>query len=45
MKMPIETRGLEPPPFLKTWRNVNIAVLAWLAWLIFAFYEFTQYFS
>jgi hypothetical protein len=45
MKLPVEMRDCEPPPFLKSWRNVNIAVLAWLAFLIFLFYEFTEYFS
>ena len=35
----------EPPPFLKTWRRMYLAVLAWLAVLIVAFYLFARLFS
>jgi hypothetical protein len=43
--LPPEAYDNEPPPFLTTWRNVYISVLAWLALLIFAFYAFTRYFA
>ena len=45
MRLPVETHDSEPPPILGRWRNVNLAVLAWLAFLILVFYRFTQYFS
>ena len=45
MTLPPEMREGEPPPILGRWRNMNIAVLAWLAILILLFYAFTQYFS
>ena len=32
----------EPPPFLKTWRRVYLALLLYLALLITLFYVFTQ---
>lgn len=35
----------EPPPFLKTWRRVYIAVLIYLAGVITTFYIFTRIFS
>ena len=35
----------EPPPFLRTWRRVYTAVLAWLALLIALFYWFTRTFA
>lgn len=35
----------EPPPFLGTWRNVYIAVLAYLASLILLFYLFRKTFE
>ncbi len=35
----------EPPPFLRTWRRVYVAVLIYLAILIAAFYAFTKAFS
>ena len=44
-RLPPETYDSEPPPFLRTWRNVYIFVLAWLALLIGLFYAFTRYFA
>jgi hypothetical protein len=35
----------EPPPFLRTWRKVYVAVLCYLAVLIFALYLFTKAFG
>ena len=35
----------EAPPFLGSWRNVYIFVLAWLAFLIGVFYAFTRYYA
>jgi hypothetical protein len=35
----------EPPPFLGTWRNVYIVVLAYLACVITLFYVFTRAFA
>jgi hypothetical protein len=32
----------EAPPFLRTWRRVYIAILAYLVVVIFAFYLFTR---
>jgi hypothetical protein len=32
----------EPPPFLRTWRRVYIAVLIYLAGIIVVFYLFTR---
>jgi len=32
----------EPPPFLKTWRNVYIFVVCYLACLIAGFYVFSR---
>jgi hypothetical protein len=34
-----------PPPFLRTWRRVYIAVLIYLALLIAVVYAFTKVFS
>ncbi|MBV8071813.1 MAG: hypothetical protein JO270_18025 [Acidobacteriaceae bacterium] len=34
----------EPPPFLRTWKRVYIAVLCYLAALIAALYAVTQHF-
>jgi hypothetical protein len=45
MKIPDAMRGGEPPPILRSWRNVNTVVLLWLATLIGLFYAFTRYFS
>jgi hypothetical protein len=45
MKLPPETYDNEPPPILGSWRNIYIAVLAWLAVLIGIFYAFTRYFA
>ncbi len=35
----------EPPPFLRSWKRVYIAVLLYLAVLIFLFYLFARLFS
>ena len=35
----------EPPPFLRTWPRVYLAVVLYLALLIGAFYVFTRLFS
>ena len=35
----------EPPPFLRSWRNVYIAVLVYLSLIIFSFYVFTRSFA
>ena len=35
----------EPPPFLGTWRNVYLFVLAYLACVITLFYVFTKAFA
>jgi hypothetical protein len=35
----------EPPPFLGTWRNVYLFVLAYLACVITLFYVFTRAFA
>ena len=35
----------EPPPFLRAWRWVYLAVLGWLALLIVLFYAFARTFS
>ena len=32
----------DPPPFLRTWRRVYIAILAYLCVIIAAFYLFTR---
>jgi hypothetical protein len=32
----------DPPPFLRTWRRVYIAILIYLAGIITTFYFFTQ---
>jgi hypothetical protein len=44
-RLPPEAYDSEPPPILRTWRNVYIFVLAWLALLIVFFYLFTRYFA
>jgi hypothetical protein len=44
-RLPPETYDSEPPPILRTWRNVYIFVLGWLALLIVLFYLFTRYFA
>lgn len=38
-------RHQELPPFVKTWKQFYILLIAWLAVLILAFYAFTQYFK
>jgi hypothetical protein len=45
MKLPVEIRNNEPPPILRSWRNLNVIVLVWLALLIALLYAFTRYFS
>lgn len=42
-----ETRSVvdEPPPFLRNWRNVYLAVLCYLVALIFGLYLFTRVFG
>jgi len=35
----------EPPPFLRTWRRVYLAVIGWLAILILTFYLFARRFA
>ncbi len=35
----------EPPPFLRSWRRVYLAILGYLALLIALFYTFTRVFS
>ena len=45
IEIPKAMTVLEPPPVLRSWRNLNIAVLVWLALLIALFYAFTEYFS
>lgn len=32
----------EPPPFLRTWSRVYVAVLLYLVGIIFLFYAFTR---
>ncbi len=32
----------DPPPFLRTWRNVYVAIVIYLAALISVFYLFTR---
>ena len=44
-RLPPETYDSEPPPFMGSWRNVYIFVLAWLTFLIVVFYLFTRYFA
>jgi hypothetical protein len=44
-RLPPETYDTEPPPFLGSWRNVYLVVVAWLAVLIGIFYAFTRYFA
>jgi hypothetical protein len=41
MPEPLYTRD-EPPPFLRSWRRIYVAVLIYLAAVIFAFYLFTR---
>ena len=43
--LPPEAYDAEPPPVLRTWRNVYIFVLGWLVLLIAVFYAFTRYFA
>lgn len=38
-----EQQGL--PPFVKTWRQFYLLLIAWLIILIVAFYLFTKYFQ
>jgi hypothetical protein len=35
----------EPPPLLRAWCRLYLAVLAWLAFLILAFYGFARRFA
>ena len=35
----------EPPPFLRSWRNVYVAVLVYLVLIIASFYAFTRAFA
>jgi hypothetical protein len=44
-RLPPETYDAEPPPFLGSWGNVYLVVVAWLAFLIALFYGFTRYFA
>jgi hypothetical protein len=44
-RLPPETYDAEPPPFLGSWLNVYMFVLAWLALLIVLFWFFTRYFA
>lgn len=44
-RLPPEAYDSEPPPILRSWRNVYIFVLGWLALLIVVFYLFTRYFA
>lgn len=44
MRLP-EPDDPEPPPFLRTWRNVYAVVLIWLAVQIALFLGFTLYFA
>jgi len=35
----------EPPPLVRTWRRLYLAVIVWLLFLILVFYGFTRRFA
>ena len=41
------TRVMEdgPPPILRTWRRLYLALVCWLAFLILMFYLFARFYS